>query len=297
MINDLQKFGKVLENVSLKNYNTYKIGGTAKYMVFPSDKENLINLLKYIKDNNLKYFILGNGSNIIFSDKLFNGIIIKLENLNKICFDKTRVVAESGVMLPRLAMESINHGLKGLEWATGIPGTIGGSVVGNAGAYKSCMFDFVEKITIINEELEIVTLNKDDVAYRYRYTDFKDKKDLIILDVTLNLEYGDKEESLEIVKRRLEKRKETQPLEYPSAGSVFRNPEGDASGRIIEQEVGLKGKSIGGAKVSEKHANFIINTGDATGENIRDLITLVHDEVLNKCKIDLTIEQEFVNWE
>ena len=297
MINDLQKFGKVLENISLKNYNTYKIGGNAKFMVFPYDKENLISLLKYIKDNNQKYFVLVNGSNIIFSDKLYDGIIIKLDYLNKICFDKTKVVAESSVMLPRLAMESINHGLTGLEWATGIPGTVGGSVVGNAGAYISCMFDFIETITVINENLEVVTLNKDDVAYRYRYTDFKDKKDIIILDVTMNLEYGDKEESLEIIKRRLEKRRDTQPLEYPSAGSVFRNPEGDASGRIIEQEVGLKGKTIGGAKVSEKHANFIINTGNATGENIKELISLVHDEVLNKCGIDLTVEQEFINWE
>lgn len=297
MINDLQKFGKVLENISLKNYNTYKIGGNAKFMVFPHDKENLISLLKYIKDNNQKYFVLGNGSNIILSDKLYDGIIIKLDYLNKICFDKTKVIAESGVMLPRLAMESINHGLTGLEWATGIPGTVGGSVVGNAGAYKSCMFDFIETITIINENLDIVILSKNDIAYQYRYTDFKDNKNLIILDVTMSLEYGDKEESLEIIKRRLEKRRDTQPLEYPSAGSVFRNPEGDASGRIIEQEVGLKGKTIGGAKVSEKHANFIINTGNATGENIKDLISLVHDEVLNKCGIDLTVEQEFINWE
>lgn len=296
MINDLQKFGKVLENISLKNYNTYKIGGNAKFIVFPDDKENLISLLKYIKDNNLKYFVLGNGSNIILSDKLFDGVIIKLENLNKICFDKTKVIAEAGVMLPRLAMESINHGLTGLEWATGIPGTVGGSVVGNAGAYKSCIFDFIENITIINDNLEVVNLKCDEINFRYRYTDFKENKNLIILDVTMKLEYGNKDESLDLVKKRLEKRKETQPLEYPSAGSVFRNPEDDASGRIIE-EVGLKGKTIGGAKVSEKHANFIINTGDATGENVKDLIAFVHDEVLKKCRIDLTIEQEFVNWE
>ncbi|MBO5095842.1 MAG: UDP-N-acetylmuramate dehydrogenase [Bacilli bacterium] len=297
MIKDLQNFGKVLESVSLKNYNTYKIGGLAKYLIHPSDKENLIALIKYLKENEIKFFVLGNGSNLIFSDNLYDGVIIKLDNLNKISFDGTKVIAEAGVMLPKVAIESINHGLKGLEWATGIPGTIGGSTVGNAGAYKSCMFDFIDSVTVLDENSEVKVLKKDDITYKYRHTNFKDNKNIIILDVVMNLEYGDKEESLEKVKKRLEKRKETQPLDYPSAGSVFRNPEGDASGRIIEQEVGLKGKTIGGAKVSEKHANFIINIGNATGKDVKDLINLVHDEVLKKCGIDLIPEQEFVNWE
>lgn len=297
MIKDLQNFGKVLESVSLKNYNTYKIGGLAKYLIHPSDKENLIALIKYLKENEIKFFVLGNGSNLIFSDNLYDGVIIKLDNLNRISFDGTKVIAEAGVMLPKVAIESINHGLKGLEWATGIPGTIGGSTVGNAGAYKSCMFDFIDSVTVLDENSEVKVLKKDDITYKYRHTNFKDNKNIIILDVVMNLEYGDKEGSLEKVKKRLEKRKETQPLDYPSAGSVFRNPEGDASGRIIEQEVGLKGKTIGGAKVSEKHANFIINIGNATGKDVKDLINLVHDEVLKKCGIDLIPEQEFVNWE
>ncbi len=297
MMDNLQRFGKVLKQVSLKDYNTYKIGGKAKYLIHPNDKDSLVDLIIYLKETKTKFFILGNGSNIVFSDDLYDGVIIKLDNLNKICFDENKVIAEAGVMLPRLAIEAINHGLKGLEWATGIPGTVGGSTVGNAGAYKSCMFDFIDSVTIIDENNKIKVLKKDDIFYKYRHTSFKDNKNLIILDVTLKLEYGDKKESLEVVKRRLEKRKDTQPLNYPSAGSVFRNPEGDASGRIIEQEVGLKGKTIGGAKVSEKHANFIINIGNATGKDIKDLITLVHDEVLHKTGIDLIVEQEFVNWE
>ena len=297
MIKDLQNFGKVLENVSLKDYTTYKIGGNAKYLVQPNDKDSLIGLIKYLKDNKINWFVIGNGSNLIFSDKLYEGVIIKLDKLNKIYFDKTKVVAEAGAMLPRVAIESINNGLKNLEWATGIPGTIGGSTVGNAGAYKSCMFDFIDSVTILDENNEIKVLKKDDIDYKYRHTNFKDNKNIIILEVVMNLEYGDKEESLEKVKKRLEKRKETQPLEYPSAGSVFRNPEGDASGRIIEQEVNLKGKMIGGAKVSEKHANFIINVNNATGKDVKDLIELVHKEVLEKTGIDLIPEQEFVNWE
>lgn len=297
MIKDLQNFGKVLENVSLKDYTTYKIGGNAKYLVQPNDKDSLIGLIKYLKDNKIKWFVIGNGSNLIFSDNLYDGVIIKLDKLNKICFDKMKVIAEAGAMLPRVAIESINNGLKGLEWATGIPGTIGGSVVGNAGAYKSCMFDFIDSITILDENNEIKVLKKDDIDYKYRHTNFKDNKKLIILEVVMNLEYGDKEESLEKVKKRLEKRKETQPLDYPSAGSVFRNPEGDASGRLIEQEAKLKGKMIGGAQVSEKHANFIINVNNASSQDVKDLIELVHKEVLAKTGIDLIPEQEFVNWE
>ena len=213
MIKDLQNFGKVLESVSLKNYNTYKIGGLAKYLIHPSDKENLIALIKYLKENEIKFFVLGNGSNLIFSDNLYDGVIIKLDNLNRISFDGTKVIAEAGVMLPKVAIESINHGLKGLEWATGIPGTIGGSTVGNAGAYKSCMFDFIDSVTVLDENSEVKVLKKDDITYKYRHTNFKDNKNIIILDVVMNLEYGDKEESLEKVKKRLEKRKETQPLD------------------------------------------------------------------------------------
>ena len=297
MINILSQFGKVEENVSLKKYNTYKIDSNAKYIIFPSNRENVIALIKYLRTNNISFIVLGNGSNVIISDNDYKGIIIKLDCLGKICISDTTVVAEAGVMLPKLAMTTINNSLKGLEWATGIPGTVGGSTVGNAGAYKSCMFDFIEKITVLNENNDVIILNKEDISYDYRYTSFKDNKNLIILDVTFNLEVGNKEESLELVQNRLKKRKETQPLEYPSAGSVFRNPFNDAAGRIIEQEVNLKGKIIGGAKVSEKHANFIINTGNATGNDVRTLIKYVHREVLNKTGIDLIVEQEFLDWE
>ncbi len=297
MINILSQFGKVEENVSLKKYNTYKIDSNAKYIIFPSNRENVIALIKYLRTNNISFIVLGNGSNVIISDNDYKGIIIKLDCLGKICINDTTVVAEAGVMLPKLAMTTINNNLKGLEWATGIPGNVGGSTVGNAGAYKSCMFDFIEKITVLNENNDVIILNKEDISYDYRYTSFKDNKNLIILDVTFNLEVGNKEESLELVQNRLAKRKDTQPLEYPSAGSVFRNPLNDAAGRIIEQEVNLKGKIIGGAKVSEKHANFIINIGNATGTDVRNLIKYVHREVLNKTGIDLIVEQEFLDWE
>lgn len=297
MIDELKKYGEVLENVSLKNYNTYKIGGNAEYLIYPDDISKLTELMKYIKDNDLKYFVIGNGSNLVLSDKLFAGIMIKLDKLNKITFQDDIVTCESGVMLPKLVMECVNNNLGGLEWASGIPGTVGGSLVGNAGAYKACMFDFVENITILDQDLKIKTITKDDINYEYRHTDLKEKKDIIVLAVTLKLFKGDKEESLAIINRRREKRLATQPLEYPSAGSVFRNPLDDAAGRIIEVECGLKGKKIGGAEVSTKHANFIINTDNATSNDVKDLIELVHDSVLDKTGIDLIVEQEFINWE
>lgn len=293
----LMQFGEVLYNASLKKYNTYKIETSAEYIVFPNSVESLIALLKYIKETNMKYIILGNGSNVILNDRHFNGIIIKLDRLDNIDISGQMITAGAGVMLPKLASESIEHNLAGLEWASAIPGTVGGATVGNAGAYNKSMFDFIQTVNIINENLELTTLNKDEIKHEYRHSSLKDNKKLIVVGVTLKLEPGDKEESLEIVKRRRIKRVETQPLEYPSAGSVFRNPPDDAAGRIIEQDVHLKGTTIGGAKVSEKHANFIINSNNATGKDIRDLIKFIHDKVLKETNIDLILEQEIIDWD
>lgn len=297
MIENLNKYGKVLEQVSLKEYNTYRIGGIAKYLIEVSDVQNLKDLISYLKTEHIKYMVLGGGSNVIFSDKLYDGVIIKLTGLNHIKIDGTNVIAEAGAMIPKVAIKAVNHNLKGLEWATGIPGTIGGCIVNNAGAYKECIFDYIKEVTVLNENNEIKTILKKDIAYSYRHTMFKDNKNLIIIEVVLELLEGNKEESLDIIKRRTEKRLATQPLNYPSAGSVFRNPPDDFAGRIIEFDVNLKGKMIGGAKISEKHANFIINYNNATSQDVKDLIDLIHDKVLEHNNLDLIVEQEFINWE
>lgn len=298
MINILNEYGTVIENVNLKRYNTYKIGGIAKYLISPNDINSLKELITYLNKENIKYMVLGNGSNVIFSDDLYDGVIIKLDNFKNITIDNTKITVESGVMLPNLVKVAIQKNLVGLEWASGIPGTLGGSIYGNAGAYKSEIADFIENITIMDKLGNIKILKKEDVDFSYRYSSFKDKyKECIILNATLNLEKGNKEEALKLIHDRLERRLSSQPLEYPSAGSVFRNPEGDAAGRIIEHEIKFKGKRIGGAEVSKKHANFIINTGSASSKDIKDLIELIHKEVLEKTNIDLIIEQEFINWE
>lgn len=294
MIEELAKFGKVKENVDLKSYNTYKVSTISKYLIDVKSEELLVNLIKYLKENNINYFILGNGSNVVFPNEPFDGVIIKLNGLNAIDIDDDEVYVGAGVMLPKLVSETVNNCLCGLEWAAGIPGTLGGAVVGNAGAYLSEIFSFIEEIRVLEND-EIKTLKKDDVKYSYRYSSFKENKDVIILGAKLKLNKGSKDESEVLMKERLERRIKSQPLEYPSAGSVFRNPEGNYAGKLIE-DCGLKGKRIGGAMVSEKHANFIINYDNATPKDVRDLIKLVHDTVLKETNIDLVIEQELIDW-
>ncbi len=298
MITDLQQFGPLLTDVDLKKYNTYHIGGIAKYLISPTNSVDLINLIDYLKRNHLPYIILGNGSNIVLNDEPFNGVYITFKNMRAYQFNEEdqTAYAEAGAMLSEIALKSIDYSLKGLEFACGIPGTVGGSIYGNAGAYNSCILDYVSEVTIIDENMDVVTKSHDDLTYGYRTSIFKSHKDWLILAATFKLSPGDKEASLEIIKDRQQRRVATQPLEYPSAGSVFRNPEGDYAGRLIEM-CNLKGYKIGGACVSEKHANFIINTGNATSKDIYNLIKYVHDTVLTKTGVDLIIEQEFIGWE
>ena len=284
---------KISENASLKNLNTYKLESHAKYLIRVETLQGLIDLLKYLKENNIKYFILGAGSNIIL-DEYFNGAVIKLDGLKKIEVKDNIIISGSGAMMGALSCKSMDHNLTGLEWAINIPGTVGGSIIGNAGAYKSEIFDSLLKIKVLDENLEIKEVKKAEIKHTYRHTDLKGKN-LIVLEATFKLEKGNKKESMEIVKSRKERRNKTQPLDMPSAGSVFRNPEGDHAGRLIE-EAGLKGYQIGGAAVSKKHANFIVNTGNATSNDIKNLIELVHTQVKEKFNIDLVLEQEIIDW-
>lgn len=298
MIEELRKYAEVTENASLKNYNTYRIGGVAKLLISPNSIKDLISVIQILDNENFQYFILGNGSNVVLSGKKFEGAVIKLNKLNGIEInpDKEMAYAEAGVLLPRLSIESANAGLTGLEFAAGIPGTIGGSIVGNAGAYNACILDYVESVTILDENYDIKVVEHEDITYGYRTSIFKQRKHQVILAAKFFLKKGEKENSLSIIEDRKRRRLSSQPLEYPSAGSVFRNPEGDFAGRIIES-CGLKGHQIGGAQVSEKHANFIINKDNATSEDVYNLIKFVHDTVLEKTNVDLLIEQEFIGWE
>ncbi|MDE5539644.1 MAG: UDP-N-acetylmuramate dehydrogenase [Bacilli bacterium] len=283
----------VTENVSLKKFNTYKIDSTTKYFISVKSIESLIETLKYLREHNIKYFILGGGSNVIL-DNYFDGAVIKLDGPSYVKFNDFEVKAGASVMLARLACETINHNLTGLEWCINIPGTLGGSIAGNAGAYNSEMFDNLISIKVLTPALEVVDMPKSAFEYSYRHTNIK-AQNLIVLEGTFLLTRGNKKESQALIQDRSERRKASQPLDMPSAGSVFRNPEGDHAGRLIEA-AGLKGKTIGGAMVSPKHANFIVNNGGATSNDIKNLIKLIQKEVKAKFNVDLIAEQEIIDW-
>lgn len=287
------KVGKVLENVDLRDYTTYKAGGKGRVLVIPEDIDKLCELLKYIKDNNLKYKILGYGSNLLFGDHGYDGVLIKLDNLNNIEISRNKIIVGAGFSLIKASLFAARHDLTGLEFASGIPGTVGGAVFMNAGAYKSDMGYIVESVKVLTPELEVKTLTNKEMDFHYRTSFIQKNPGYICLEATLRLGKGKKEAILEVIRDRKARRMESQPLEYPSAGSVFRNPPDDFAGRLIE-ELGFKGKKIGGAMVSEKHANFVINYNHAKGDDIKKLILEIKDKVKEKYDIELKIEQEFV---
>ena len=285
--------GKVLEDYTLKEHTTYKVGGKAICAVIPEDEKKLITLLSYLKEKNIKYMVLGNGSNVIFNDSGYNGVIIKLDNFNHLNIINNKIVVGAGYPLNKLALRVSRLGFTGMEFAAGIPGTVGGAVYMNAGAYKSDMGYILTSVKVLTPDYEIKTMQNKELDFHYRTSFLQKNKGYICLEATITLIKGNSEEIMEIINERKKRRVETQPLEYPSAGSVFRNPEGDFAGRLIE-EIGYKGKSIGGAQVSEKHANFIINTGNATGEEVKELINDIKNKIKEKYNIELKVEQEFV---
>ena len=254
----LKKYGTLEENVNLKSHNTYKVDATTKYMFYPNNINDLIESIKILKEESIKFKILGKGSNLIFNFIEYDGVLIKLDKFDNVEYNGNIIKVGAGYPLTKLAYESANKNLSGLEFASGIPGTLGGAVFMNAGAYNSDMSAIVEEATLLTPDYEIKVFKKEELEFSYRSSFIKKNKDFIVIDVTLKLEEGNKEEILNIINDRATRRKESQPLEYPSAGSVFRNPEGDYAGRLIEEQ-GFKGYNINGAEVSTKHANFIIN--------------------------------------
>ena len=310
----LEKYGLVYENADLKKHTSYRIKTICKYLVMPDSLDNFINLIKDLRKEKIKYFIIGNGSNLIFKNDYFDGVVIKLELLNKYEIDEENLIltCECGVYLPMISSKLINCGYSLFEWAGGLPGEVGASIYNNAGAYKCEMCDNLIDVTVLKNN-KVITLNKNDIKFSYRNSIFKEKKDSIILSARFKLIKKDINEMKEIVKDRLKRRLDTQPLEYPSAGSTFRNPhisdykdifikynlpvnnDGYVPAGYIIESLGLKGKSIGGAKVSEKHANFIVNFDNASSNDVINLIDFVKEKVKEKYEIDLILEQEIID--
>ena len=252
------------ENLSLKNYNTYKLDVTCNYLVFPKTETEFINILKELKKNNIKYLILGNGSNVIFEMDHYDGVVIRLDKLCSVEYNDNLVTVGAGYSLIKLAIETINKGLSGLEFAAGIPGHVGASTAMNAGAYNSDMASVVVTVRVLNPNLEIVELTNQDMAYEYRDSFLKKHRDYYVLSTTFKLSYGDVEQMQHLIEERRKK--------------------------LIEK-LNLKGYSIGGAQVSEKHANFIINTGEATGKEIVELIHKIQKEIKENYDVSLKLEQ------
>jgi len=281
----------ILCNEPMSRHTTFRVGGEAKCLIRITDKEQLKKIVPYLHMTGQKYFILGNGSNLLVGDRGYPGIVVKLEDgKDGIIVEGERMKVSAGTLLARAAAKARDYGLSGMEFASGIPGTIGGAIVMNAGAYGGEMKQIVESVEVMSREGEILTLDNDTMEFGYRTSVVKNRP-FIVLEAVLALKKGDKDGISGRMEELARQRKEKQPLEYASAGSTFKRPEGYYAGKLI-MDAGLRGFSVGGARVSEKHCGFIINTGNATAEDIREVIEEVQRRV--KEKFGVALEREVI---
>ncbi|HCC07949.1 MAG TPA: UDP-N-acetylenolpyruvoylglucosamine reductase [Clostridiales bacterium] len=273
----------------LAKHTTYKIGGAADIFVVPQNKDELIHSVKVCRENNVEHVILGKGSNVLVADDGFRGVVINTgDNLSKIEINDDEIYAEAGAGLISVSYKAYDSSLVGLEFACGIPGTIGGAICMNAGAYGGDMKQVVTEVEVIDEKNEIRIINNDEMKFAYRHS-IVQEKDYIVLSVKMKLMKGNKEEIKEIRERLKTHRINGQPLDMPNAGSVFIRPDGYYPGKMIE-DLGLKGYTIGGAQVSEKHANFIVNIGNAKATDVLELIEYVNNELQKGYGMRLGVE-------
>ena len=275
-------------NESLKKHTTYGIGGPADLMIFPKSKQDLIKVIEIINENKIQLTILGSGSNVLVSDNGIRGAVISLKNsLKQIEVDDNILYAECGTMLGKIVKHAVKNNLIGLENLNGVPGTLGGALIMNAGAWGGEISENLIHVEVINSKSEIQKIQKKDLNFSYRQSSFN--KDDILLSAKFNLKKADKDIIKENFIEAQSGRKKSQPLNKRSAGSLFKNPKNNSAGKLLD-EAGLKGFSIGDAKISEKHANFFINDGDATSKDMLMLIKKAHKEVKDKFNINLSLE-------
>lgn len=279
---------QIFINEPMKKHTTFKIGGNADILILPYTLEQIIECIQICEQNNIEYYVIGNGSNLLVSDKGFRGVIIKLfKNFNKIDLDKNIIKVQSGATLSAIAKKAYDNSLKGFEFASGIPGTIGGGVCMNAGAYGGELKDVIKQVTVL-EDNKVTILNNKECEFEYRNSKILKNK-LIVLEVLIELEQGNKDEILAKMKENNKIRNEKQPVEYPSAGSTFKRPPNNFAGKLI-MEAGLAGKTIGGACISKKHCGFIINNGNATCKDVLELADFACKQVKDKFNINLEKE-------
>ncbi len=291
----IAQFGDLEQNVSLKSLTTFKVGGIASYVIYPNDNFALQAIIDICKDSNMPYKVFGHGSNMLCSDKQYDGVIIKLNRkLNQVYFDGTEIVVQAGYSIVSLSYECMKRSLSGLEFASGIPGTIGGCIFMNAGAYKKSMGDITKEVQVLKDG-SVVWLSNEECEFEYRSSIFQKHPDWIILAAKIQLEPGEKDEIQAIMRERQQRRFDTQPLDYPSAGSVFRNLDGYFAWQLIDK-IGYRGTCYGDACVSPKHSNFIINNGNAKAEDIVKLIDDIQAKIKREFDLDMILEVEKFNW-
>jgi len=275
----------------MKNHTSFKIGGLADCFITINSEMELIQIIKYLKDNDVSFLVMGNGSNLLVSDKGIRGVVIKLgDEFKKITCNGEYIIAGASCSINALAQAALENSLTGFEWAFGIPGSVGGAIFMNAGAYGGCMEDVIYETVYLDEECNVCTLEKEGHNFGYRKSVFKSSEaSSVILKTVIKLKPGKKEDIWANMQKYVGARIDKQPLNMPSAGSVFKRPDGHYVGKMIE-ELGLKGFSIGGAMVSEKHAGFIVNAGNATAKDIKDLIAYIKSKVKEKYNVDLETE-------
>lgn len=282
-------FENILFDEPMKNHTTFKIGGPVDIMIIPKNEDELIKCVKLCRENNTEFLIMGNGSNLLIRDGGIRGVVIKInEGFNKIQVDGNTIYCEAGALLSAVSKNALKHSLKGLEFASGIPGTIGGAITMNAGAYGGEMKDVVSRVRVLDINNEIIEYTNEEMNFRYRNSRVWDEG-LIVLGVELDIETGDYTTIEEIMKELTYKRTSKQPLELPSGGSTFKRPEGYFAGKLIE-DGGLRGLRHGGAQISEKHCGFVVNVDNAKCKDVLHLISVVQKVVRDRFGVELETE-------
>jgi UDP-N-acetylmuramate dehydrogenase len=285
--------GAIFQNESMKKHTSFRIGGPADILLIPSAVKEIQYAIQLCMDMDIPYLIMGNGSNLLVRDKGIRGLVIKIsEGYKEIKVEGTRIHAQAGILLSSLSRVSIQSSLTGLEFCSGIPGTLGGAVAMNAGAYGGEMKDVVSSVTVLDENNQIKRIDHGDLEFGYRSSVIQ-KRGYVVLEVDMELKPGDMETSKQIVEDLTRRRREKQPISYPSAGSAFKRPVGYYAGKLI-QDSGLKGMRIGDAQISELHAGFIINLGNATATDVITLIELVKDKIKMNYGVEMHPEIKIV---
>lgn len=272
----------------MRDHTTFRIGGPADFIVFPENEEQLADITAFCKTNDIPVFLMGNGSNLLVRDGGFRGVMINTRQMNTVVTEGTRVTAQAGASLRAVAQEALAHSLSGFEFASGIPGTIGGAAIMNAGAYGGEMKDVVAKVHLMTADGRFETVDGADCHFGYRQSRMRDAGE-IVTAVELTLTPGNAEVIRAKMKELNQRRRDKQPLNYPSAGSTFKRPEGYFAGKLI-QDAGLKGYQVGGAEVSQKHSGFVINADNATAADVLQLIGDVQHKVKAQFGVDLEPE-------